>query len=491
MSSSQRIADSQQSAVQDDAKRKSSTEEHLRGTPLPPVVPPRSPRAANNSKHIAGTTKRASGKGAAVVGAAAGATAGLFPPEEMLTNALDALRRHVDLIQRREQDTAEALQVRAKSLYSLECEANGDRKGLLMRRSMGDLPPDRLQSHLSEAEQEEYRRELVKEAEVIAQLKEKLERQQEVYAALLDDIDVLRRGSDDKKAAVVTKIARELEADGDETSSCSSTEGHDVPLSSKGALQQYAVAQREKARSNAENLLYSVMRKFSVVHDFKTVMTQTHEVEDGPRRDDDPFDCSAELLEHLRNLIAAIANTSEFHQNVEVELCCRQCFGIFEDPVILWPCGHTFCRSCVQETMYRGLETIECAECGSQCCGYSPNVAVEGITTKWLLHTEDSDDAMQDELYALASEVRESQRTLIATQESKSEQAAKQLVNAVQSLIQRRDSNPRRASLQRRKSSVASLSASLTLTELRKSLSFAGPPSQLPADGQVQGGPRS
>ncbi|KAK7195833.1 Zinc finger, C3HC4 type (RING finger) containing protein [Novymonas esmeraldas] len=85
------------------------------------------------------------------------------------------------------------------------------------------------------------------------------------------------------------------------------------------------------------------------------------------------------LVNAVRLATVAVANIMTFHASLEMESTCRECFFVFDKPRTLWPCGHTFCLSCLSN-MYNKRGELVCAECGSVCeVGYTPNVSVELI----------------------------------------------------------------------------------------------------------------
>ncbi|KAG5478620.1 hypothetical protein LSCM1_06023 [Leishmania martiniquensis] len=114
------------------------------------------------------------------------------------------------------------------------------------------------------------------------------------------------------------------------------------------------------------------------------------------------------LVNAVRLATVAVANIMTFHASLEVESTCRECFFVFDKPRTLWPCGHTFCLSCLSNMYNRGGEMI-CSECGSVCeVGYTPNISVELIANYQTVCKRDEADADIGPNSALAKE-REAQ----------------------------------------------------------------------------------
>jgi hypothetical protein len=70
------------------------------------------------------------------------------------------------------------------------------------------------------------------------------------------------------------------------------------------------------------------------------------------------------LSKLIHHMMVAVSNITEFHSNLEVECTCKQCLKLFTDPRTLWPCGHTFCGSCLPQ-LEDGDGNLVCSECGA------------------------------------------------------------------------------------------------------------------------------
>ncbi|CAG9574126.1 conserved hypothetical protein [Leishmania major strain Friedlin] len=104
------------------------------------------------------------------------------------------------------------------------------------------------------------------------------------------------------------------------------------------------------------------------------------------------------LVNAVRLATVAVANIMTFHASLEMESTCHECFFVFDKPRTLWPCGHTFCLSCLSN-MYNRRGELICSECGSVCeVGYTPNVSVELVANYQTLckRTESNEDSEPD-----------------------------------------------------------------------------------------------
>ncbi|KAG5501180.1 hypothetical protein JIQ42_06178 [Leishmania sp. Namibia] len=114
------------------------------------------------------------------------------------------------------------------------------------------------------------------------------------------------------------------------------------------------------------------------------------------------------LVNAVRLATVAVANIMTFHASLEMESTCHECFFVFDKPRTLWPCGHTFCLSCLSN-MYNRRGELICSECGSICeVGYTPNISVELISNYQTVCKRDEAGADIESDSALARE-REAQ----------------------------------------------------------------------------------
>lgn len=114
------------------------------------------------------------------------------------------------------------------------------------------------------------------------------------------------------------------------------------------------------------------------------------------------------LVNAVRLATVAVANILTFHASLEMESTCHECFFVFDKPRTLWPCGHTFCLSCLSN-MYNRRGELVCSECGSVCeVGYTPNISVELIANYQTVYKRDDPDSSLD-IDSAAAEEREAQ----------------------------------------------------------------------------------
>ncbi|KAG5478816.1 hypothetical protein CUR178_05395 [Leishmania enriettii] len=114
------------------------------------------------------------------------------------------------------------------------------------------------------------------------------------------------------------------------------------------------------------------------------------------------------LVNAVRLATVAVANIMTFHASLEMESTCHECFFVFDKPRTLWPCGHTFCLSCLSN-MYNRRGELICSECGSICeVGYTPNISVELISNYQIVCKRDEAGADVEPDSVLARE-REAQ----------------------------------------------------------------------------------
>eukprot|EP00658_Telonema_sp_P-2_P016027 TRINITY_DN16209_c0_g1_i4.p1 TRINITY_DN16209_c0_g1~~TRINITY_DN16209_c0_g1_i4.p1 ORF type:complete len:752 (-),score=95.16 TRINITY_DN16209_c0_g1_i4:163-2418(-) len=87
----------------------------------------------------------------------------------------------------------------------------------------------------------------------------------------------------------------------------------------------------------------------------------------------------------IRTVEVTIGDLELCNREVHELLCCPCCQRTFEDPVSLWPCGHTFCRECSESDqiqLSRGVHRCpKCSIVGTE--GSLPNPLVEEVIAKW------------------------------------------------------------------------------------------------------------
>lgn len=70
---------------------------------------------------------------------------------------------------------------------------------------------------------------------------------------------------------------------------------------------------------------------------------------------------SSEVQKKLKGAVAKLRNAQEAMEGV---LTCMSCMEVFQSPMTYIPCGHTFCKSCVESAKERHQGTYTCEECG-------------------------------------------------------------------------------------------------------------------------------
>lgn len=87
---------------------------------------------------------------------------------------------------------------------------------------------------------------------------------------------------------------------------------------------------------------------------------------------------------HLNKLDALVEDLTDITDLLENALTCGVCGLLFEDPVLFWPCGHTFCFICFQSLMI-SPSLHRCPTCSSISSeGYVHNILVGESVAKWM-----------------------------------------------------------------------------------------------------------
>lgn len=88
--------------------------------------------------------------------------------------------------------------------------------------------------------------------------------------------------------------------------------------------------------------------------------------------------------EHVRRLDNLVEELTDVNEALEEALTCCVCGLMFEDPVALWPCGHTFCLVCF-DTLSIAPSLFRCPTCGSIGSeGYVHNLLISESVAKWM-----------------------------------------------------------------------------------------------------------
>ncbi|CAJ1029926.1 putative Zinc finger, C3HC4 type (RING finger) containing protein [Leishmania utingensis] len=87
---------------------------------------------------------------------------------------------------------------------------------------------------------------------------------------------------------------------------------------------------------------------------------------------------------HLRHLEGMIEDLNDITDLLETTMTCTVCGLTFEDPVMLWPCGHSFCLACF-ECLAIAPSLYRCPTCGSIGSeGFLHNLLLAETVAKWM-----------------------------------------------------------------------------------------------------------
>lgn len=87
---------------------------------------------------------------------------------------------------------------------------------------------------------------------------------------------------------------------------------------------------------------------------------------------------------HLNKLDALVEDLTDITDLLETALTCQVCGLLFEDPVVFWPCGHTFCLICFQSLRISSSlhRCPTCSSIGSE--GFLHNLLISESVAKWM-----------------------------------------------------------------------------------------------------------
>jgi hypothetical protein len=95
----------------------------------------------------------------------------------------------------------------------------------------------------------------------------------------------------------------------------------------------------------------------------------------------------------FNRLFFALSTTAQslllYTDGYENELTCRCCFRMLENPQVIWPCGHSFCKACIEREMgtadtSTGDIVYKCLQCATVSYdGFATNVALDALTARW------------------------------------------------------------------------------------------------------------
>lgn len=88
--------------------------------------------------------------------------------------------------------------------------------------------------------------------------------------------------------------------------------------------------------------------------------------------------------DHLRHLEGMVEDLNDITDLLEATMTCSVCDLLYEEPVIFWPCGHSFCRVCFQ-SLAIAPSLYRCPTCGSIGSeGYTHNLLLAETVAKWM-----------------------------------------------------------------------------------------------------------
>lgn len=87
---------------------------------------------------------------------------------------------------------------------------------------------------------------------------------------------------------------------------------------------------------------------------------------------------------HLSKLDTLVDDLTDVTDLLESSLTCSLCGLLYENPVLFWPCGHTFCQVCfeslkISPSLYR---CPTCSSLGSE--GFLHNILIGDSVAKWM-----------------------------------------------------------------------------------------------------------
>lgn len=95
-----------------------------------------------------------------------------------------------------------------------------------------------------------------------------------------------------------------------------------------------------------------------------------------------------QVFRHQVNQIQSLVLDIEaVNRSIRAELTCALCGGIFAEPLLMWPCGHSFCAACF-DTLSVGPSVFRCHTCGTLGTeGATPNLSLNDLVGRWLFQT--------------------------------------------------------------------------------------------------------
>ncbi|EPY35912.1 hypothetical protein STCU_00849 [Strigomonas culicis] len=87
---------------------------------------------------------------------------------------------------------------------------------------------------------------------------------------------------------------------------------------------------------------------------------------------------------HLRHLDRLVEDLNDINELLQSSLTCSICHLLYENPVLFWPCGHTFCQVCF-DSLAIAPSLYRCPTCGSIGSeGFVHNLLVGDTVSKWM-----------------------------------------------------------------------------------------------------------
>lgn len=86
----------------------------------------------------------------------------------------------------------------------------------------------------------------------------------------------------------------------------------------------------------------------------------------------------------LRHLDTLVEDLNDINELLESTLTCSVCGLLFDEPVLFWPCGHSFCVACF-DSLAIAPSLFRCPVCGGIGSeGYAHNLLLADTVAKWM-----------------------------------------------------------------------------------------------------------
>jgi hypothetical protein len=130
------------------------------------------------------------------------------------------------------------------------------------------------------------------------------------------------------------------------------------------------------------------------------------------------------LKSHLRIIRSIVNDMNEINRFMQMEITCPQCGGIFQNCVVAWPCGHSYCAECFDQLAV-APGVFRCRVCMvTSADGCTANYTVNEVVGRWLFKRSGfsdvvhSADAVQSQLAVFSkAEVQRMLRALASVSE--------------------------------------------------------------------------